>query len=146
MVELAVDPPLDETLDVAEVGHHVARVEAFSANLDFGDGVVSVRMLAHADVVHQAVPVTELDALGDRVHRRYVNVQLPIPNSQCHPPPSCSRLVSTARYSRPPKRGRTAFIRSMSVPGSRGKPPNSRPSMHCSRVRRWPGGSNRSRG
>src|SRR5262245_41252909 len=56
VIELAVDPSLDDALDVAEVDDHVARVERVGANLDLGDGVVAVRMLADAVVVEQAMP------------------------------------------------------------------------------------------
>ena len=68
MIELAIDPGLDDALDVVEVGDHVARVERVGANLDLGHGVVSVRMLADAVVVEQPMAVAEVDALGDRVH------------------------------------------------------------------------------
>ena len=73
MIELAIDPALHDALDVAEVGDHVAAVEPIGAHLDFGDGVVAVRMLADAVVVEQAMAVAELDALGDEIHRIEVN-------------------------------------------------------------------------
>ena len=68
VVELAVDPALDLVLDVAEVDHHVPRVEIVGPDLDLGDRVVPVGMLADPVVVEQAVPVAEFDALGDEVH------------------------------------------------------------------------------
>ena len=37
-------------------------------DLDLGDGVVPVRMLADAVVVEQPMAVAEVDALGDGVH------------------------------------------------------------------------------
>ena len=47
---------------------HVARVEAVGADLDLGQRVVPVRVLADAVVVEQPVAVAELDALGDEIH------------------------------------------------------------------------------
>ena len=38
------------------------------ADLDLGDGVVSVRMLADAVVVEQPMAVAEIDAFGDGEH------------------------------------------------------------------------------
>ena len=70
VIELAIDPALDDALDVAEIADHVAVVERVGAHLDLRDRVVAVRMLADAVVVEQAMPVTEVDALGDRVHTR----------------------------------------------------------------------------
>jgi hypothetical protein len=68
VIELSIDPALHDPLDVAEVDHHVARIERIGANLDLGNGVVPVRMLADAVVVEQSMPVAEVDALGDGVH------------------------------------------------------------------------------
>ncbi len=68
MIELPIHPPFDYSLDVAEIGHHVARIQRVGLYLDFGNGVVSVRMLAHTVVVEQPMAVTELNLLGDRVH------------------------------------------------------------------------------
>ena len=68
VIELAIDPALDDALDVAEVADHVAAVERAGAHFDFGDRVVAVRMLADAVVVEQPMAVTEIDALGDRIH------------------------------------------------------------------------------
>ena len=64
VIDRLVDPALDDSLDVAEVAHHVARVEGAGAHLDFRNGVVAVRMLADAVVVEQAMAVAELDLLG----------------------------------------------------------------------------------
>jgi hypothetical protein len=68
VIELAIDPALDDALDVAEVAHHVPRIECIAADVDFHDGVVPMRMPADAVIIHQAVAVAELDPLGDRVH------------------------------------------------------------------------------
>ena len=68
VIELAIDPALDDPLDVAEVAHHVAAVERVGAHFDFRDGVVAVRMLADAVVVEQPMAVAEVDALGDGIH------------------------------------------------------------------------------
>ena len=65
VVELAVDPPFDNPLDVGEIADHVAVVERPAADLDFRHGVVPVRMLADAVVIEQPVAVAELDFLGD---------------------------------------------------------------------------------
>ena len=70
VIELAIDPALDDPLDVAEIADHVAVVEPIGADFDLGDGIVAVRMLADAVVVEQPMAVTEVDALGDRVHNR----------------------------------------------------------------------------
>ena len=69
VIELLVDPLLDDPLDVAEVAHHVAVVQLVGADLDLGDRVVAVQMLADAVVIEQPVPVAELDTFGDGVHR-----------------------------------------------------------------------------
>ena len=68
VIELAIDPALDDAFDVAEIADHVAVVERAGAHLDFGDRVVAVRMLADAVVVEQPVAVAEIDALGDGIH------------------------------------------------------------------------------
>ena len=68
VIELAIDPPFDDSLDVAEVHHHVAVVETVGADVDLDRRVVSVRVLAHAVIVEQPVAVTELDAFGHEIH------------------------------------------------------------------------------
>ena len=68
VIQLAIDPALDDALDVGEIGDHVALVEPVRAHVHLDDGVVSVRMLADAVVVEQAMAVAEVDALGDEVH------------------------------------------------------------------------------
>ena len=68
VIELLVDPALDDALDVAEVADHVAVVERAGPDLDLGGRIVPVRMLADAVVVEQPMAVTELDSLGDGVH------------------------------------------------------------------------------
>ena len=75
VVELAVDPALDHPLDVAEVADHVAVVERAGAHLDFGHGVVAVRMLADAVVVEQAVAVAEVDTFRDGRHGGIVSIE-----------------------------------------------------------------------
>jgi hypothetical protein len=65
VIQFAIDPPFDDSLDVAEIAHHVAIVERAGTHLNFRGGVVSVRVLADAVVVEQPVPVAELDLLGD---------------------------------------------------------------------------------
>ena len=72
MIQLAIDPPFDDPLDVAEVHHHVAVVEAVGADVDLDGRVVSVRMLADAVVIEEPVAVTELDPLRDEVHVREI--------------------------------------------------------------------------
>ena len=68
VIELAVDPAFHDPLDVAEIAHHVARVELRRPDFDLRDRVVAVRVLADAVVVEQPVAVAEVDALGDGVH------------------------------------------------------------------------------
>ena len=68
VIELAVNPPLDDPLDVAEIHHHIPCVQRIGAHLDLGDRVVAVRMLADAVVVEQPMAVAEVDALGDGVY------------------------------------------------------------------------------
>ena len=63
VIQLAIDPGLHDPLDIVEVGHHVARVERLGLDLDFSDGVVSVRMFADAVVVEQPMAVAEVDTL-----------------------------------------------------------------------------------
>ena len=70
MIELPIDPAFDHPLDVAEIRHHVPRVEAVGTDLDLRQRIVAVRMLADAVVVEQAMAVTELDAFGDEIHSR----------------------------------------------------------------------------
>src|SRR5262245_57757173 len=65
MIELAIDPALHDALDVGEIAHHVAVVERSAADLDLGDGIVPVRMLADAVVVEQPVAVAEFNAFGN---------------------------------------------------------------------------------
>ena len=72
VIELAIDPAFDDPLDVAEIHHHVAVVEAVGADVDLDRRVVAVRVLADAVVVEQPVAVAELDPLGDEVHVREV--------------------------------------------------------------------------
>ena len=66
--QLAIDPALHRALDVREIGHHVAAVERLGLNLELDDRVMAVRMLADAVVVEQPMAVTEVQALGDRIH------------------------------------------------------------------------------
>ncbi len=72
MIQLAIDPAFHRALDVGEVGHHVAPVERFRLDFQFHHGVVPVRMLADAVVVEQPMAVTEIEALGDRVHNSVI--------------------------------------------------------------------------
>ncbi len=72
VIQFAVDPALDDALDVAEVGDHVAAVEFGRAHVHFDDGVVPVRMFADAVVVEQPVSVAEIDALRDEIHSHTV--------------------------------------------------------------------------
>ena len=65
MIQFASIQPFHDPLDVAEVAHHVAVVERVGADLDLGQRIVPVGMLADAAVIEQAVAVAELDALGD---------------------------------------------------------------------------------
>src|SRR5215471_5728128 len=59
VIELAIDPPLHDPLNIAEVAYHVPLVELTGAHFDFSDRVVPVRVLADAVVVEQAVAVAE---------------------------------------------------------------------------------------
>ena len=68
VIEFAIDPAFDEQLDLREVDDHVAAVERVSTHIHLDDRVVAVWMLAHAVVVEEAVPVAEVDALGDEIH------------------------------------------------------------------------------
>ena len=68
MVDRLIDPSLHDPLDVAEVADHVAAVQRFGPDLDLGDRVVPMRMLADAVVVEQTVAVAEVYGLGDRIH------------------------------------------------------------------------------
>src|SRR3954452_1665634 len=65
VIDRLIDPALDDALDVAEVADHVAIVECPGAHFDFRDRVVAVRVFADTVVVEQAMPVAELDLLGD---------------------------------------------------------------------------------
>ena len=69
VIELAIDPPFDHALDVAEVDDHIALVEAIRPDLDLHGGVVPVRVFAHAVVIEQPVTVTEVDAFGNEIHK-----------------------------------------------------------------------------
>jgi hypothetical protein len=64
VVDLAIDPRLHDPVDIAEIADHVAAVEHVGPDLDFGHGVVPVRVLADSVVVEQAVAVAEVKALG----------------------------------------------------------------------------------
>src|SRR5882672_10256048 len=68
VVELAVDPPLDYALDIAEIADHVAVVERPGPHFDLGHRVVAVGMLADAVVVEQPVAVAEIYPFRDGVH------------------------------------------------------------------------------
>ena len=68
VIELPVDPALDNALDIAEIADHVAVVERARPYLDFRHRVVAVRVLADPVVVEQPVTVTEVEAFGDRIH------------------------------------------------------------------------------
>jgi hypothetical protein len=61
VVEFAIDPSLDNPLDVGKVADHVAVVERSAADLDFGNGVVPVRVLTDAIVIEQTMAVAELN-------------------------------------------------------------------------------------
>jgi hypothetical protein len=61
VIELAVDPALDDALDVAEVAHHVAVVQRAGPDLDLRRRVVPVRVLADPVVIEQPMAVTEVD-------------------------------------------------------------------------------------
>src|SRR6187431_425937 len=69
VIELLIDPALDDAFDVAEVSDHVAAVESGGPDMDLDNRVVPVRVLAHAVVIHQSMAVAELDPLGHGVHR-----------------------------------------------------------------------------
>ena len=97
VIELAIDPALHDALDVAEVDDHVARVELLGADLDLGHRVVPVRMLADAVVVEQPVPVAEVDALGDRVHRLVMLKRFETDCSRSSPRVSTARCSPAAR-------------------------------------------------
>ena len=64
VIELAVDPPFDDPLDVGKIADHVAVVERAAADFDLRNGVMAVRVLADAVVVEQPVAVAELNFLG----------------------------------------------------------------------------------
>ena len=68
VIQLSVNPAFDDALDVAEIAHHVPAVERTGSDLDLGDGVVTVRVLADPVIIEQPVAITEFDALGDGVH------------------------------------------------------------------------------
>ena len=68
VVEFTIHPFLDKTLDVAEIDDHVAPVQRLGADLDLGDRVVAMRVLAQAVVIEQTMAVTKFDLLGNRVH------------------------------------------------------------------------------
>ena len=50
---------------VAEVEVRTDHLDDRNMVCDFSDGIVPVRMLADAVIIEQAMPVAELDALGD---------------------------------------------------------------------------------
>ena len=68
VIELAIDPLLDDQFDVAEITDHVPRIERVGPNFDFGNGVVAMGMFACAIVVEETMAVAEIYALGDRIH------------------------------------------------------------------------------
>ena len=76
VIQLAIDPALHDSFDVAEIDDHVSRIETVGLNVDLDDGVMAVRMLTDTLVVHQPMAVAELDPLGNGVH---TNVCLHIP-------------------------------------------------------------------
>ena len=51
MIELPVDPTLDDNVDVAKVHHHASMIQCGCFNLDLGFGVVPVQMPALATVI-----------------------------------------------------------------------------------------------
>jgi hypothetical protein len=65
MIEMRVDPAFHNPLDVAEITHHVARVELRRPHLDLRDRIVAVRVFADTVVVEQPVAVTEIYLFGD---------------------------------------------------------------------------------
>ncbi len=68
VIELRVDPPLDDALDVAEVAHHVAGIQRVAPDFDLDHGIVPVRVPALAVVVQEPVPVAEIDPFRHRIH------------------------------------------------------------------------------
>src|SRR5437867_9556924 len=68
VIDLLIDPALDDSLDIAEVAHHVAAVELSGAHFDFCDRIVPMRMLADAVVVEQPMAITEINTFSDRIH------------------------------------------------------------------------------
>jgi hypothetical protein len=100
VIELAIDPGLDDALDVVEVGDHIATVERVGANLDLCHGVVSVGMLADAVVIEETMAVTEVDALGDRVHSSWYVLREYLPAAPL-PPQRASVRAGDPGLSRP---------------------------------------------
>ena len=147
VIELAVDPALDDPLDVAEVADHVAVVERAGAHLDLRHGVVAVRMLADAVVVEQPVAVAEIDTFGDEYSELVIGnwrlgliaviSQSPVTNSPvANARQSFSRAASTARCCSPTRRLAARCSRSTSASGWPGRAANAR----------WCRGSSRTRG
>ena len=65
VVQLPVNPLLDDPLHLVEIAHHVSRVEAVGLHGNLGHGVVAVEVPAVPVVVEEPVAVAEVDALRD---------------------------------------------------------------------------------
>ena len=68
VVELPVDPSLDDALDLSEITDHLPIVQRLRPHLNLRDRVVSVRVLADPVVIEQPMTITEVDALGYGIH------------------------------------------------------------------------------
>src|SRR2546428_4933797 len=82
VIQLRVNPGLDSGLDLLKIDDHPARVESFTLQLYFYTPIVTVKILTLSLVVQQAVPVTEVDDLGDRVSMGHLGFQCPVLSAQ----------------------------------------------------------------
>ena len=67
MVEIVVDPGLDDIFDIGEIDNHAAVVGFVGFDIDFDATVVSVQVSTFAFVVEKAMPVAEIDDSGHLV-------------------------------------------------------------------------------
>src|SRR5271157_2934440 len=69
VVQVLIDPALNLLLDLAEIDQYSPLIQLGALQGNQGPAVMTVEMAALALVVHQTVPVTEMDLAGDSKHR-----------------------------------------------------------------------------
>ena len=68
MIEMVVDPFLDDTLDVRKIEDHSQSIKGGRLESDQDFGVVAVQILALSVVIKESVSVAEIDFTGDLKH------------------------------------------------------------------------------